>query len=689
MKKNALLLVSSVIFLLITPLSLAAITNANSIKLSSNNPFFPLYSKDTYMVEMRDGIHLATDIYFPDNTTKQMGSILIRTPYNKKNMNMGDWADAGWPTIVQDMRGRYESEGMDTVFRNAHTDGPDTLEWIASQSWSNGKIATYGGSALGINQYYMAGANPENLACQYIQVATPNLHNHAVFQGGQFRLAMIEGWLKGQNSLFVLPELISHENYTMDYWTNTSLEDNWSDIHVPAIHSGGWYDCFTQGTLNGFMGYQYLGGIGAKGQSKLIMGPWTHGASLQAGELQYPENALPDFPFELFVDMIYTFTGNGEYNGPIDYQKWPAVSYYVMGDVEDFDAPGNEWRFSDKWPIASNEQSWYFHNDGSLSIDRSISNEDLTYVYDPTDPVLTVGGQNLNLPRGPYDQRSVENREDVLVFTSSMLEEPYEATGPINASLFVSSNCQDTDFTVKLCDVYPDGRSMLITDGILRMRNRNGLDHWEFMNPEEIYEIKVSLWSTSYIWNVGHKIRVSISSSNYPRFLANPNTKDAIKGNNTYKVAENTLYIGDAYPSCIILPTIEKQSSNPPNKPLPADGPVSGKYFTEYIYESNSIDPDGDKVYLLFDWGDGSRSGWVGPFLSGEIGSASHIWSGFGEKSYQIRVKAKDTHDVVSDWSESITITLPKNKEFQFLHDLFVRLFNDKIQHLNLIELLT
>ena len=250
------------------------------------------------------------------------------------------------------------------------------------------------------------------------------------------------------------------------------------------------------------------------------------------------------------------------------FDSWPTVSYYVMGDVDKPFAPGNEWRYAEDWPIHDSEMPWYFHDDGKLSTSPPDQSEPMSYLYDPTNPVPTIGGQNLNLDRGPYDQTSAEERDDVLVFTSTILEEPYEATGPIKACLFVSSNCPDTDFTVKLTDVYPDGRSILITDGILRMRNRNGVDHWEFMEPGEIYEVEVDLWSTSYIWNTGHKIRVSVSSSNYPRFLNNPNTADAIYQNSTYNIAENTIHLGSDTPSCILLPQIsygEQEIASNPN----------------------------------------------------------------------------------------------------------------------------
>lgn len=511
-------------------------------------------STDTYMVEMRDGVRLATDVYVPSDSSNSHGTLLIRTPYNKNSgMSTGKaWSQLGWPTVIQDMRGRYASEGIDTVFRHAQTDGPDTLAWIADQSFCNGKIATFGGSALGINQYYMAGANPEYLACQYIQVATPNLYKHAFQQGGQLRESLVPRWLEGQGSLYMLDEYFAHENYSLDYWGNVSLEGKWQHVNVPAIHIGGWYDCFAQGTIDGFMGYNYQGGSGAKGKSKLIMGPWTHGGGREQGELVYPENAVDNFSIYMFSDMVEQYTmDNGE-----NFDDWPTVIYYVMGDVDDSSAPGNDWLTSTDWPISYDPVPVYLTMDMRLTDSPPQSSTSFTYEYNPTNPVPTIGGQNLNIARGPYDQSVVETRDDVLVFTSATLTSPVWISGPIKTRLFVSSDCIDTDFTVKLTDVYPDGKSMLITDGIIRMRNRNGVDHWDFMQPGEIYEVEVDLWSTSYLFNADHQVRISISSSNAPRFLPNPNTKDAMRQNETYNIAENTLYIGDLYPSQIILPII-------------------------------------------------------------------------------------------------------------------------------------
>jgi putative CocE/NonD family hydrolase len=282
------------------------------------------------------------------------------------------------------------------------------------------------------------------------------------------------------------------------------------------------------------------------------MGPWTHGGGREQGELVYPENAVDNFSFAMFSDMVEQYTmDNGD-----NFDEWPTVIYYVMGDVDNSSALGNVWLTSTDWPISYDPVSVYLTTDKKLRDNIPDSSGSFTYEYNPINPVPTVGGQNLNIARGPYDQRLVENRDDVLVFTSEILSDPVWISGPVRARLFVSSDCYDTDFTMKLTDVYPDGRSMLITDGIIRMRNRNGVDHWEFMEPGEIYEVEIDLWSTSYLFNSDHQIRISVSSSNAPRFLANPNTKDAMRQNETYNIAENTLFVGETHPSQIILPVV-------------------------------------------------------------------------------------------------------------------------------------
>jgi predicted acyl esterase len=630
----------------------------------------PLFTKETIMVEMRDGTPLATDVYLPDGGTPPHGAILIRTPYNKNTSGMGDWANKGWPSLVQDTRGRFSSEGIDTMFRDDHTDGYDTIAWIAQQNWSNGKVATIGGSATGIVQYLMAGTNPSALTCQYIGAATPNLYT-TIYPGGQFRKNMVETWLANQGSTYVLPEIWAHENYSLQYWTNVSLEDNWQDVNVPAFHLGGWYDCFSQGLIDGFMGYQYNSGPGALGKSKLVIGPWTHtlfGERLQ-GQLLYPQNAQDTFTPEYWDDLL------DQYILEIsnDYENRPTVLYYVMGDVSNPNAIGNFWRYADSWPPTHVDDPWYFHENNQLSKTTPGSASPLTYNYNPNNPVPTKGGTNL-FPlaptyAGPYDQRSIENRADVLLFTSDVLTEPYEATGRIRAKLYVSSSCPDTDFTVKLTDVYPDGRSMLICDGILRMRNRNGCDHWEFMTPSQIYEIDVDLWSTSYIWDTGHRIRVAVSSSNYPRYLANPNTMDGIYQNTGTLTAQNTVYFDTAHPSCIYLPRYTGNYA--PVKPT-ITGPTRGTPGTSYTFTFNTTDREHEEYSLYVDWGDGTNSGWLGPYSSGQQQSLNHTWS--TKKIFPIKAKAKDVNGAESEWTtHNINIPVFQGILTSFLQRLFER----------------
>jgi hypothetical protein len=386
------------------------------------------------------------------------------------------------------------------------------------------------------------------------------------------------------------------------------------------------------------------------------MGPWTHGGfqTTKQGELTYPENSKDNFSWDMFVEMLDQYI----LDASDDFENHPNVSYYVMGDVTDSNAPGNMWRYSDYWPVEYHEDEWYFHHDGLLS--KEIPDDDpLTYFYNPNNPVPSVGGQNLILPRGPYDQKSVENRDDVLIFTSDILTEPYEATGPIKARLYVSSDCPDTDFTVKLTDVYPDGRSMLITEGILKMRFRNGFDHWDFMEPGVIYEIEVDVWSTSYIWNTGHQIRIAVSSSNYPRFLNNPNTADPIYQNTDTYIAENTVYLDYMHPSCIILPHVEENYQ--PGKPT-IKGPTSGRVDMEYTFCINVTDPNGDDIYAIWHWGDGTNTGWLGPYPSGQEICVTHSWEKPG--TYTISVKLKDEFGLVSPEATIKIVITEKSRAF-------------------------
>jgi putative CocE/NonD family hydrolase len=225
-----------------------------------------------------------------------------------------------------------------------------------------------------------------------------------------------------------------------------------------------------------------------------------------------------------------------------------------MGDTEDKTAPGNRWRSAAAWPPPAKVTPFYFHADHTLDPKKPDGAGQLAYKYDPQNPVPTIGGQNLLITKGPMDQRPVESREDVLLFTTEPLSEPVEVTGRITAKLFIASDCPDTDFTVKLCDVYPDGKSMLVTDGIQRASLRNSYERRELLELGQVVEVNVDLWSTSLIFNRGHRIRIAVSSSNSPRFEPNANTGDPHPISGKTRTAANTVYVSDQYPSHVLLP---------------------------------------------------------------------------------------------------------------------------------------
>jgi len=308
-------------------------------------------------------------------------------------------------------------------------------------------------------------------------------------------------------------------------------------------------DSFSAGTINSFSIVQHKGGAGARGNCRLVMEPYGHGSS---NELTFPNSGSPA------TADIFRWFDTWMKNDGKDADKIPVVHYYVMGDPDDKSSTGNEWRTADDWPIPAKMSPFYFCADGTLR-QRRVRKKDvsLSYKYDPKDPVATIGGANLTISKGPRDQRKVENRPDVLLFTSEKLDKYIEITGSVRVKLWASSSAADTDFTAKLCDVYPDGRSMIVLDGIIRARHRNSMETSELMKPGRIYEFDIDLWSTSLVFSPGHSIRVAISSSNAPRFEPNPNTGKISGKDDKTIIATNRIYLDAERPSHILLPVIE------------------------------------------------------------------------------------------------------------------------------------
>jgi putative CocE/NonD family hydrolase len=461
----------------------------------------------------------------------------------------------GYAVVVQDMRGLHDSEGEAMPFVDCGwgecRDGFDTVAWIVKQPWSDGKVGTFGGSAMGITQNMLAGAAPPNLEAQWIQVAANSLYHHAAYVGGAFRKSQVEQWTEGTGfPARALETMKKHSAYD-EFWKLLDASTRTGQINVPAVHFGGWFDTFSQGTIDSFRTRQERGAPGAKGKQVLVMGPWTHGGRGRGsvGELRLPSNARRAPGIEMGEWFEHHLKGKENAAA-----KYPAVTYYVMGAFGEEDVRGNEWRTAEAWPPPFAPTALYLRGEGRLAYAKPDARSTFTsYDHKPVDPVPTVGGRNLVLPAGPFDQRKIEERDDVLVFTSEELQHPVESTGPVRVVLYASSSAVDTDFVARLCDVYPDGRSMLIADGIIRCRYRGSLEKAELLKPDEVVRLEIDLWDTSIVFNTGHRIRVSISSSNYPRFDVNPGSgKDSWEDRRPVS-AKNTVYFDRERPSHLLL----------------------------------------------------------------------------------------------------------------------------------------
>ena len=514
--------------------------------------------KKTVMVPMSDGVKLATDVYLPDGTG-QFPVVLARTPYGRTTDFTGAVACMlGYVGVVQDMRGRFGSEGENLPFIGcgweAPHDGADTVAWILTQDWCNGKVGTFGGSAGGITQNLLAGAQPQGVQAQYIAVAAANLYTDAGYIGGAFRKEQVEGWTTSHH-FDPKAILMWKEHPSFDaFWQRFDSTAKHAVMTSPAVHVGGWFDTFSQGTIDSFVGRQYHGAEGAKGKQKLVMGPWTHGGlgGGKPGELKF-RDSRPRMQYDMFrwFDCLL----KGQDNGIL---KEPAVAYYVMGDVDDPQAPGNKWRYADAWPPPSTETPYYFGKGGTLGEAKPAAGPAFVeYTFDPADPCPTLGGRNLNIKAGPMDQRPAEARKDVLSFTTEPLAAPLEVTGRLRAKVWVSASTADTDLSVRFADVYPDGRSMLMSEGMLRLRYRKSLSAPEPMKPGEPCEVDVDCWSTSLVVAKGHRIRVAVTSSNYPRFDLNPGTGKPWTDDAAAVKQTNRIYVDAAHPSRIVLPVVK------------------------------------------------------------------------------------------------------------------------------------
>lgn len=506
---------------------------------------------------MRDGIKLATSIYLPKGNGP-WPAVLVRTPYGKELQATGNsvWTNRQYALIVQDTRGRFKSEGEYRPFMTDHIDGYDTIEWIAKQTWSNGKVGMYGASAMGITANLAAMMNPPHLVANFVLVARSSIYSQSAFMGGVYRKELNDPWLKRQNAEWVIAETLKHNVYD-GFFDLAEMPKHWHEIHIPVYNYAGWYDIFEQGNIDNFVGLQSQGADLAAGNQKLIVGPWGHG---KIEEVSYPKDSVVNSTEEALRWFDYWL--NGKDNGIMDE---PPVRYYVMGDVASAGAPGNEWRTSLAWPVPARPTSYYLKNGGAL--DGSMPTEQESsdgYAYDPRNPVPTIGGANLSIKKGPMDQRAIGPRKDILKFVTPALALPVEVTGRVSVELWGESDAPDTDWMAKLVDVYPDGAERLVLDSAARARFRAGVDREVFMKKGEVYKFTIDLWSTSLIFNKGHRIAIHVSSSNDPRYDPNPNTGKPLRADDETRIAHNAVHHDRAHPSRVLLPVVTSYNGKRP-----------------------------------------------------------------------------------------------------------------------------
>ncbi len=541
-------------------------------------------------VPMRDGVELSTDLYLPDGPGP-FPLVLSRTPYN----NTLPWlvakgralADAGYAVAIQDVRGRFDSDGTYEPFRDEGPDGFDTIEWLAAQAWCDGRIGMTGRSYSGWTQWTAATEGSPHLAAIVPRVMATDLRGGLVWRGGAFNLGVLLTWglnTSGRSmqelspvdwveAFRVLPLRDTADEASQDlpfwrdwlahptrdaYWDAVDYERRHAEMPVPALIMGGWYDLYADDVFRQFAAMRASASPGAR-QSRLIVGAWPHllSGSTQTGSLDFGARSMVDLDAaerRWFDRWLKDVPNGAEDDAPI--------RLFVMG--------ANAWRDEHEWPLARTDwQPWYLHShggantlagDGTLSPIPPLVESADRFVYDPDVPVPTNGGGNCCTPElvpwGPYDQRDLEMRPDVLCYTSEPLAADVEVTGPIRVVLWAATDGLDTDWTGKLVDVWPSGRAINLCDGIIRARFRGGDREERLLEPGSLERYEIDLMVTGNLFRAGHRIRVEISSSNFPRFDRNPNTGAPIGTSADVRKAHQTVVHDADHPSHVVLPVI-------------------------------------------------------------------------------------------------------------------------------------
>ena len=584
--------------------------------LGSRPQYHVLVEKDVPM-QTRDGVTLRADVYRPD-ASGRFPVLLSRLPYNKNlRPRPGDidyFVERGYGVIMQDTRGRFASDGDEYyALIWEMPDGYDAVEWAASLPWADGNVGTMGQSYLGATQYLLAPSRPPHLKAAFPVSAAADFHQCWVYHtGGAFEfgwqipyailmardslerqgltaqlLATLERDLIPAPTPFAQPlsdqayrrlplmawgdllrpvarYLTDYLRHPEDgpYWWAINVERQHAQINTPMYHVTSWYDIFLRGGLAHFCGLrQHAMTVEARTQQKILIGPWAHRfpytspTSQGTGDIDFGPNAgiaLHETQLRWFDYYL-----KGINTGILEEAP---VKIFVMGE--------NVWRDEQAWPLARTHYTpYYLHSQGQANslrgdgrLDPGVPGEEPAdrFIYDPHDPVPTCGGNTLIIPMGVQDQRQVETRQDVLVYTSAPLTTPLEVTGPLVVTLFAASSAPDTDFTAKLVDVRPDGYAQNLADGIIRGRYRTSRMIPTLLTPGQVYELTIDLWATSHVFLPGHRLRLEIASSNFPRFDRNLNTGEEQATGTRWQTAAQTIFHDQRYPSHILLPVIPR-----------------------------------------------------------------------------------------------------------------------------------
>ncbi|HEX8151063.1 MAG TPA: CocE/NonD family hydrolase [Pyrinomonadaceae bacterium] len=549
-------------------------------------------------VKMRDGVTLAADLYRPKGEGK-FPVLVERTPYSRKgDFGMAhELASHGYVVVLQDTRGRFDSGGEFYPFMHEAEDGYDTVEWAAALEQSDGKVGMFGGSYVGATQMLAASAAPPHLAAVFPYVTASEYYDGWTYQSGALMQWFASSWTTGltvdtlrrkaagrsrprewigelplENYKLLDPppvadlapyfrDWLTHER-SDEYWRRWKVSDHYRGMNVKALHAGGWNDLFIKGSIKNYTGLRAEGADESvrEGQ-RLLVGPWAHAATSpegKIGDVVYGRGAVLDMTRTAL--KWFDFALKGVQN---EYATAPPVSIFVMGE--------NVWRAEREFPLARTRYTKYFlHSargangvggDGRLDTAPPAAERPDAFTYDPLNPVPTIGGRLCcgdAIPPGPFDQRPNESRRDVLVFSTPPLERELEVTGYVTAELYAATSAPDTDFTMMLVDVAPGGYARYLTDGIVRARYRDTTDRAEPVTPGRVYKYALDLWVTSNLFKAGHRVRLYVSSSNFPRFNRNHNTGEANAGATRFVKAEQTVHHDASRPSSVTLPVIPR-----------------------------------------------------------------------------------------------------------------------------------